>query len=111
MHFDVVPTKANTRVSSLNWKLFSFILEGVSLVHKHFSPSSIDANDVEPILNVVQKGVGFIDGLLLALCGGKMTLDHKPSHGISKRHGWNKDPNHSSIQACSNMSIWWMGKC
>jgi hypothetical protein len=62
-------------------------LEGVSLVHKHFSPSSIDANDVEPILNVVQKGVGFIDGLLLALCGGKMTLDHKPSHGISKRHG------------------------
>ncbi len=62
-------------------------MEGVSLVHEHFSPSSIDADDVEPIVDVVQKGVGFIDGLLLALCGGKMTLVYKPSHGISKRHG------------------------
>jgi hypothetical protein len=59
-------------------------LEGISLVHEPFSLSSIDVNDVEPILDVVKKGVGLIDGLLLALCGGKMTFDHKPNHGISK---------------------------
>jgi hypothetical protein len=46
-------------------------LEGVSLVHEHFPPSSIDVDDVEPILDVIQKGVGFIVGLHLVLCGGK----------------------------------------
>ncbi len=66
-----MPTKANTRVFSLNWKKFSLILEGVSLVHEHFPPSSIDVDDVEPILDVIQKGVGFIVGLHLVLCGGK----------------------------------------
>ncbi len=55
-------------------------MEHPSLIHDPSSPSrtnsplGADANDFEPMLDVVQ-GVAFIDGLLPSSCCGEMTLD------------------------------------
>jgi len=65
--------EASTGPSSSR-EISSPVLEHPSLIHDPSSPSGTnsplgdDANDVEPMLDVVQ-GVAFIDGLLSPCCG------------------------------------------